>query len=616
MLLKRSMVLAAGVLLFIVAFIIYFNVSHAQMEKRFRVERQNHGVDGAVLTAAEPPAPAAPPSTATAPALDTNTLIGPVPPSSPAPDATPAVGPTPTPAAPDPNSVPTPAPSSTMNYHKASRSPFFMLSSYRPSDGPQIQMASMQTTDAAPTVSTADTNAVPLVTVPPVPPVTVPTIPAVTIPTVTVPAPSGQVAPAPATAAPTAPVVASSITRPMAGEASVIVLLYHQFKPAGVSIPAKFQWTMNQDVFESEMKYIHDNGYHVVPMSDLLKFLKHQMTLPPGSVVITIDDGYKSAIDYAAPILKKYGYPWTFFIYPAFITTGEGPGAASWNDLLQLQAQGIDIECHSMTHPQLSRKGSKTPEAYDTWLTNETAGAKAILEQKMGKPITCFAYPYGDYNKQVEAKVIAAGFEAIFTVADNPVHSTTNLHSIGRYTITQGVEKNFPAYLRQSALALTKADPEPGTTITNPLPVITAVLAPMGAARIDPASIETSVRDFGVVRHDFDPQTNTLRLYLSRPLVSPIVLVNLRAKDAATGQIMVANWYFNYEPAAGATHPPIVPVGAAPSASTKTTVPAPAVRTAAVPTTSVPQPAASQAPDKNVVGTPLDAQQASQAQLH
>jgi hypothetical protein len=265
-----------------------------------------------------------------------------------------------------------------------------------------------------------------------------------------------------------------------------------------------------------------------------------------------------------------------------------------------------------MTHPQLTRRGSKTPEAYDAWLTNETAGAKAVLEQHMGKPITCFAYPYGDYNKQVEAKVIAAGFEAIFTVADNPVHSTTNLHSIGRYTITRPVEKDFAAYLRQSALALTKADPEPGTTITNPLPVITVVLAPMGAAKLD----------FGVVRHDFDPQTNTLRLYLSRPLISPVVLVNLRAKDATTGQIMVANWYFNYAPAPGTTtHPPIAPTANPPSASTKktTTTTVTASTVTAAPTTTVPttaaKAAAPQSPNKSVAGTPVNAQQGTQAPL-
>jgi hypothetical protein len=189
----------------------------------------------------------------------------------------------------------------------------------------------------------------------------------------------------------------------------------------------------------------------------------------------------------------------------------------------------------------------------------------------MGKTITCFAYPYGEWNKQVQAAAVAAGFQAIFTVADNPVHSTTSQYSIGRYTITQNVEKNFAAYLHQSALSLTKADPEPGSTISNPQPVITAVLTQMSADALDPASLETQVRDMGVVKHDFDPATNTVRIYLPRPLIQPDVLVNVRVKDAKTGTNMVANWSFNYEPGAGAIHAPIpatVPASAPASGST------------------------------------------------
>jgi peptidoglycan/xylan/chitin deacetylase (PgdA/CDA1 family) len=369
---------------------------------------------------------------------------------------------------------------------------------------------------------------------------------------------------------------------------------------------------MHQDVFESEMKCIHDNGYHVVSVADLLRFLKHEITLPPGSVVITIDDGYKSAIVYAAPILKKYGYPWTFFIYPDFITVNESSGAASWRDLLALQAEGVDIESHSMTHPKLSSHHQLikkvwhnfTPEEYDAWLTNETAGAKALLEKKMGKPITCFAYPFGDYNKEVKAKAIAAGYEAIFTVAGNPVHSTTDPHSIGRYTITQEEVKNFAADLRQGALGLTKIDPEPGATVTNPRPVISAELEPMSADKIDPQSIKTSVYDFDV-RHDFDPQTNTVRLYLPRDLIQQVVLVNIRVKDAATGQTMVANWHFNYEPGgAAAIHPPIAPAVHSPSASTKNS--APNSKTTASATTNAPEVTEPEPLEKSALGTPLD----------
>jgi peptidoglycan/xylan/chitin deacetylase (PgdA/CDA1 family) len=597
MFLKRSIVLAAGVLLFIAAFIIYSDVSHMQMENRFRAEREKFGVQGVVLTASGPATSTETPATpSAAPVTDTNTLTNPVPPpSSSSPDSTqPPTAPD-TNSPPDTNSAPATSPSSTMNDSRAGRSPFMVLTSYRPSDDMQIQMAGMLTgtvdAPSVPPVTGPVTNAASSTTPAPAPTNAIPSVRAPTLATNAAPAASK-----PGTAHP------SSV------EGSVIVLLYHQFRPAGVPIPAKFQWTMHQDDFETEMKYLHDNGYHVVPLSDVLRFLKHEITLPPGSVCITIDDGYKSAIVYAAPILKKYGYPWTFFIYPDFITTGEGPGAASWKDLLELQAEGVDIESHSMTHPQLTRHKQLikkvwhnfSPEEYNAWLINETAGSKALLEQKMGKPITCFAYPFGDYNKQVEAAAIAAGYDAILTVAGNPVHSTTDPHSIGRYTITQSEEKNFASDLREGALGLGDPEPEPGTTTSNPRPIISAVLGYAGT--LDPKSIRTSVYDFDV-RHDFDPQTNTLRLYLPRDLIQSLVPVNIRVKDAATGQIMVAKWRFNYEPeGAPAIHPPIAPATNSPSASTN--APAFSSKTAVSTVTNAPAPTEPQPLEKNAAVTP------------
>jgi peptidoglycan/xylan/chitin deacetylase (PgdA/CDA1 family) len=403
------------------------------------------------------------------------------------------------------------------------------------------------------------------------------------------PAPALEAVPAPPVApvaTETAPAPASvTATRPQglpprASSASgrAIVLGYHQFTAPGV--PSSNPYSMRQDVFAGEMKYLHDNGYNIVPLSDVVAFVEHKGTLPPNAVAITIDDGYKSAINFAAPVLAQYHYPWTFFVYPAFITRTESKGAASWPDLLQLQAEGVDVESHSMTHPQLSKHrqlfteipssipgGAPTikytrplrdlsPAEYDDFLTNETAGAKAVLEKELGKKIKYLAYPYGDYNQTVEAKAIAAGYEAIFTVADNPVHVTTNVHRIGRYIITKPVEGLFASYLRQGALSLAQVSPEPGAVVANPEPVITAVLGFNG----DPKTIETEVRDYGIVKHDFDPATSTIRLYLPRPLIQPEVLVSIRARDTQSGQTMVANWTFNYEPSAGIpapAHPPI-----------------------------------------------------------
>jgi peptidoglycan/xylan/chitin deacetylase (PgdA/CDA1 family) len=623
MFLKRSLVLIVGVLLFIAVFLFKIHHSDAKIENEFQQARVQYSVDQTVLTAPESappatpapatvtpastaPAPAAAPATdsTTAPAptadnstaapgstTDTNVIIGPVPPS---PDAT-APQTAPMAPTPDTNATPSidtnngpmaPPPPTTMVEPRNGEngSPFLVLTAYDPA-GMVLHMAGERTAQS------------------------------------TMPAPVTNVAPAaPPANAPAAATNAAPATtgpaRPIPVEASIIILGYHQF--TGPGVPSKNIYSMSQDVFESEMKYLHDNGYHVVPLSDVVRFVKHEIGLPPNTVAITIDDGYKSALNYAAPVLKKYGYPWTYFVYPQFITRTEGKGAASWPDLVELGKEGVDVESHSMTHPQLSRHRQFFTEApspnggpttikygrvyrqltdqeYADFLTNETAGAKAILEKELGKQIKYLAYPYGDYNKTVEAAAIAAGYEAIFTVADNPVHTTTNIHSMGRYIITKPVERLFASYLRQGALSLAQADPAPGATIADPRPVITAVLGYTG--NLDPKSIETDVRDYGVVRHDFDPKTSTLRLYLPRDLIQPEVLVSIRVRDAQSGQMMVANWHFNYEaaPSVPTVHQPISsgPATNAPSASNVKEAPAPS-----------PAPVVSAAPNKGAGTAP------------
>lgn len=388
------------------------------------------------------------------------------------------------------------------------------------------------------------------------------------LPVAKAPAP---VAPPVAPAAPVIPPAPAPIavtpgnTLPRALETSAIVLGYHQFTAAGV--PSKNIYSMDAGAFESEMKYLQDSGCHVVPLSQIVAFVEGKGSLPPHAVAITIDDGYKSPILYAAPILKKYNYPWTFFCYPDYINSN--PHAASWQDLNDLQAQGVDIECHSKSHPFLTHKNGKSPEEYDQWLTAETAGSKATLEQHLGKTIKYFAYPYGDYNKEVEAKVIAAGYESVFTVADNPVHATTSQYRMGRYVITSPEEKDFAAYLSQGALSIMAASPAPGAVDTNPRPVISAVLNYAG--QLDPKSIAATVKGFGPVPATYDEKTSTVSLYLQHDLIQPVVNVTIHVKDAQAGETLVTNWQFNYSPVDPSAAPaaPAAPAGSSASPAKK-----------------------------------------------
>src|SRR5919112_796456 len=66
--------------------------------------------------------------------------------------------------------------------------------------------------------------------------------------------------------------------------------------------------------------------------------------------IMTFDDGVKGQIDYAKPILDKYGFPATFSVICNNVSQS---GYMNWNGTHQLQDDGYDIASHTMSHDNL-----------------------------------------------------------------------------------------------------------------------------------------------------------------------------------------------------------------------------------------------------------------------
>jgi peptidoglycan/xylan/chitin deacetylase (PgdA/CDA1 family) len=69
--------------------------------------------------------------------------------------------------------------------------------------------------------------------------------------------------------------------------------------------------------------------------------------------MINFDDGLKSQLIYAKPILDKYGFKASFFIICGRVGTERS--SMNWQDIAELKKDGMDIESHSMTHTNLNR---------------------------------------------------------------------------------------------------------------------------------------------------------------------------------------------------------------------------------------------------------------------
>ena len=166
------------------------------------------------------------------------------------------------------------------------------------------------------------------------------------------------------------------------------------------------------------MQTLKDNGITVIPMGDFLAWRRGEKSIPAKSAIVSIDDGYISGYSVAWPILKKFGYPFTMFIYTDYVKGGPKSGgqSISWEQLAEMRDAGVDIQSHTVSHSSLNAKKGKTEEQYREWLKNEITGSKETLEQKLGIQVKAIAYPYGLHNEAVREAVKQAGYEAGFTV--------------------------------------------------------------------------------------------------------------------------------------------------------------------------------------------------------
>lgn len=193
------------------------------------------------------------------------------------------------------------------------------------------------------------------------------------------------------------------------GYQTVPILTYHRFGSK------RDKMVVTPEAFASQMAYLRDNGYRVIPLHSLLPFLDGEAPLPQRSVVITIDDGYQSSYDIAYPILKKFGFPATIFVYSDFMGTGEG---MNWDTMRNMAASGlIDFQPHSKTHAHLAdRQPYESLGSYQMRIEDEIKVPGRKIQQQLGMPLYSFAYPYGETNDVVIAKLKSNNYQVGVTV--------------------------------------------------------------------------------------------------------------------------------------------------------------------------------------------------------
>jgi peptidoglycan/xylan/chitin deacetylase (PgdA/CDA1 family) len=191
---------------------------------------------------------------------------------------------------------------------------------------------------------------------------------------------------------------------------NVVVLCYH-----AVVDDWGADLAVSPAAFEEQITCLRDRGYRGVTFHDAV-------TAPPAgrAVAVTFDDGFRSVVDFAYPILERCGFPATMFVVTRFVGTADplawagidhwldsqnaaDLAAVSWEELRDLAAAGWEIGSHTCTHPHL-------PLCVEDQLVRELVDSRQRCEEELGITCRSLAYPYGEVNAKVELAARRAGY--------------------------------------------------------------------------------------------------------------------------------------------------------------------------------------------------------------
>jgi peptidoglycan/xylan/chitin deacetylase (PgdA/CDA1 family) len=214
----------------------------------------------------------------------------------------------------------------------------------------------------------------------------------------------------------------------------IVFLMYHELELPGRKLcqsePGYVRYILPVETFRSQMAWIITSGWRGLNVSEAVRYPAEP------SVCITFDDGCETDLIAGAPVLREFGLNATFYLTAGFLGT---PGYLNADQIRDLDAQGFQIGCHSMTHPYLS-------DLSDQEQKREIVDAKALIEEIIGHPIEAFSCPGGRYDQRTLHIARQAGFT---TVANSRFYSNsprTSLFELGRVAMLRDLTlKEFSA---------------------------------------------------------------------------------------------------------------------------------------------------------------------------
>jgi peptidoglycan/xylan/chitin deacetylase (PgdA/CDA1 family) len=217
---------------------------------------------------------------------------------------------------------------------------------------------------------------------------------------------------------------------------SVPILMYHEVAPRPLAAFRKY--TVSAGAFAAQMRWLALAGYVPIDFDALLRHRRGEGEIPPRSVIITFDDGFRGCVEHAVPILRARGFTAVFFLVVGLMgqtsrwlyrERGIELPLLDWQTARELEAMGFQCEAHSLSHPHMARLPL-------TVCRDELFGARSLLAEHLGHEVRHLAYPYGSFNGQVRALAAATGYRSACSVQIGLSDATDDPLALHRVPVT------------------------------------------------------------------------------------------------------------------------------------------------------------------------------------
>ncbi|MDH4261634.1 MAG: polysaccharide deacetylase family protein [Spirochaetia bacterium] len=199
---------------------------------------------------------------------------------------------------------------------------------------------------------------------------------------------------------------------------NIIILCFHDINGDG-------KYSISEEEF-IEILDMLKTKYEVYSLKDWYFKIQNHEKFKKQPIVLTFDDGYASIFSIAIPLLKKYKFGATFFIYL------EKYENQPWifKEMASLP-DNFEIGSHSFSHSDMEKlfKSNKKKFYKEIFLSRKK------LEFLIGKTVVSWAWPYGAYTKDMIQMADEAGYKIQVNTDYKNTEKEAETTSFSRYTV-------------------------------------------------------------------------------------------------------------------------------------------------------------------------------------